>query len=420
MITQPASNALPAFKHSGGRGTSYSYSIIAEFYSGQLTGGTPYGGLIADSAGNLYGTTSQGGAYQMGTVFELSASGSSYVGTTLYSFGGPGDGTDPVDSLYMDSHGALYGTTQYGGPFATSSNSGYGIVFKLTPGASGYTETILHAFQPLPDGHEPRSGVVADANGALYGTTRIGGNSDDGTVFKLTPSGSGYAESIIVNFNSNNGWFPNYGNLLLGKHGVLYGTTSGDATPGNIFELKRSGNRYKEHVLYNFDGAPDGYGPNGTLLSDKKGNLYATTYYGGSCASYGGGCGVVYELKRAGSQYSEIVLYRFKGTSMSGPQDGAFPLAGLVMDSKGELYGTTNQGGNFKTCDGVGCGTVFKLARSGSGGYTETVLHEFEGSSDGYYPAAPLLANGGVFYGLTSSGGNPSNYGGVAFAITPL
>ena len=123
------------------------------------------------------------------------------MGTTQYSFGPPPDGGQPAAQLLMDSKGALYGTTEYGGPSGSGSNTGSGIAFKLTPGSSEYTETVLHAFGPQPDGQHPRSGLIADTSGALYGTTRIGGKYDGGTVFKLTPSGSGYTESILLSFN---------------------------------------------------------------------------------------------------------------------------------------------------------------------------------------------------------------------------
>ena len=257
------SSVAPHFARPNVTGASrekFAYAILDAFNTGQLTGQGTLAGLIRDSAGALYGTTYGGGTYNTGTVFKLSPSGSSYVGTTLYSFGPPPDGGQPAAQLLMDSKGALYGTTEYGGPSGSGSNTGSGIAFKLTPGSSEYTETVLHAFGPQPDGQNPRSGLIADTSGALYGTTRIGGKYDGGTVFKLTPSGSGYTESILLSFNSQNGWNPNYGNLLLGKNRTLYGTTSGNiygsAPYGNVFELKPSGGKYRARVLYNLPGHP--------------------------------------------------------------------------------------------------------------------------------------------------------------------
>ena len=361
------SSVAPHFARPNVTGASrekFAYAILDAFNTGQLTGQGTLAGLIRDSAGALYGTTYGGGTYNTGTVFKLSPSGSSYVGTTLYSFGPPPDGGQPAAQLLMDSKGALYGTTEYGGPSGSGSNTGSGIAFKLTPGSSEYTETVLHAFGPQPDGQNPRSGLIADTSGALYGTTRIGGKYNGGDGFKLTPSGSGYTESILLSFNSQNGWNPNYGNLLLGKNRTLYGTTSGNiygsAPYGNVFELKPSGGKYRARVLYNFAGPPDGYTPVGTLVADAKGSLYGTSYYGGSCLFGYYGCGVVYKLTRSGSSYTERVLYRFQGWSSSGPHDGAYPTGSVVVDGKGALYGTTTQGGNVSTP----YGTAFKLSRS--------------------------------------------------------
>lgn len=283
-------------------GVSWTYSVLHEFTDyppSQLDGASPTGPLISDAGGALYGTTQLGGSTgSCGTVFKLAPSGSGYTETILHVFpsigtppvcGAGADGWSPPWGVYMDAHGALYGTTEYGG--AGCGSKGCGVVFKLTPSSSGYAETILHYFQGQPDGANPRSGVVADAQGALYGTTTVGGANNAGAVYKLKPSGSGYKESVIFSFGgaSGFGYYPNYGNLLLGKDGkVIYGTWQDNYYYGNggVFALTLTKSRYAGRILYAFKGTPDGKGPWGTLVAGSKGIMYGVTAYGGRGSPY--------------------------------------------------------------------------------------------------------------------------------------
>jgi uncharacterized repeat protein (TIGR03803 family) len=399
------------------------YGILHYFGLGG-DGAEPVAGLIADSSGAMYGTTTAGGAGNCacGTVYKLAPTPSGYVYSTLYTFqGGLTDGDTPVGELFIDGQGALYGTTQYGGPYPGGSSSGYGVVFKLTPSGSGYVESIIHFFHGAPDGSLPRSGLIADSAGALYGTTSLGGlaNPGCGTVYRLTSLPSGYHETILTDFKGNAGCSPNFGNLLLRKNGALYGTTT---EPGNggVFEMTPARKGYKVRALYRFQGPPnDGASPSGTLIADDKGSLFGTTYAGGPFGG-GFGYGTVYKLVHRGSTYRRTILHFFEGWSSSGPDDGALPLAGVIADKAGNLYGTTF-GGGLDICGAVfgsqTCGSVFELTPSVSG-YSESLLHLFAPSGpsgDGCIPSGPLLAGpAGTFYGTATYCAS----GGVIFALT--
>jgi len=321
-------------------------TVLHEFKGGK-DGLAPSSGLIADSQGNLYGLTLSGGdadkPFGLGTVFKLAPSGTE---TVLYAFKGGTDGSNPEGNLLADSQGNFYGTTLQGG------GNGQGSVWKLGPDG---TETVLYSFQNGNDGAEPVAGVIADAQGNLYGTTFTGGPGTGGTVFKLAPDGT---ESILFAFapGNNNGANPNAG-LIIDKNGNLYGTTTNGGSPGNcpagcgtIFEIASDGTFT---VLYRFTGGSDGGNPVAPLLEDKNGNFYGTTESGGTCGGYG--CGVVFELTSSGQ---ETPLYSFTGKS-----DGEGPGAAVVADKHGNLFGTAERGG--QTCPNyvfqTGCGTVFEV-----------------------------------------------------------
>jgi len=310
-------------------------------------GATPVSSLVMDAQGNLYGTTTAGGgcggAWGCGTVFEVTASGREKV---LHNFTGSPDGSYPEAPLVLDAQGNLYGTTWQDGTYGSDT------VFEVT--ASG-TEKVFYSFAGYPDGGSVGAGLVLDAQGNLYGTTYAGGANAVGTVFKLTPSGT---ETVLYSFcqlpNCADGAFP-VANLVLDAQGNLYGTTEVGGTywRGTVFEVTTSGT---EKVLYSFAGQPDGAIPFGGLVLDAQGNLYGTTYAGGTssaCNFENPGCGTVFELAASGA---EKVLYSFHG----GP-DGANPSAGLVLDAQGNLYGTTSYGGSGNCTRSPGCGTVFKL-----------------------------------------------------------
>ena len=287
-------------------------------------GANPESGVILDTAGNLYGTTSLGGPYGAGTVYQVTPSGTE---TLLYSFTGGADGARPYAGVVLDKAGNLYGTTTGGGA------NGAGTVFQLT--SSGGL-TVLHTFAG-PDGNDPNGGVILDSKGNLYGTTVAGGAHGYGTVYKLSPGGT---ETVLYSFTGGaDGGVPARGLVL--KKGYLYGTTTNGY--GTVFKVSLSG---KATVLYSFTGAGDGGLPTSEVIFDKNGNLYSTTYMGGLYNE-----GTVFELTPTGT---ETALYSFG--SQSG--DGALPDAGLVFDKKGNLYGTTLRGG----LGGVnGGGIVFKL-----------------------------------------------------------
>jgi len=301
----------------------------------------PSAGLILDQEGNLYGTTFQGGANNLGAVFELTSDGTE---TVLYSFGSQsGDGTYPAASLTMDKRGNLYGTTQHGGG-TTNCYQGCGTVFKLT--RSGQ-ETVLHSFGVKPgDGIQPLAGLVLDDRGNLYGTTFLGGAVGVGTVFKLTPEG---AETVLHSFSTDQDGNLPTGSLMRDTVGNLYGTTTSGGINGNtagiVFKVTSDGT---ETVFFSFSYSQSSEGamPSGGVITDRNGNLFGTTQLGGAENQ-----GAVYRLSPAGR---ETLLYSFG--SHSG--DGFQPEGGLVVDKTGTLFGTTQQGGGNMSDDG----TVYSVA----------------------------------------------------------
>ena len=316
--------------------------------------------LIAD--GSIYGTTTYGGTYGFGTVFQMNAKGEE---TLLYSFAEM-DGEYPAGGLVRDNLG-IYGTTYMGGTF------GWGTVFQVWG-------TVIYSFPPgLSNGVFPLAGLVADSAGSLYGTTSGGGTFGSGTVFTVTSSDE---EIVLHSFGATGDGIEPVASLQRDSSGNLYGTTwwGGTSGVGTAFKVDASGN---ETVLYSFTGGADGGQPRAGLVVDSAGNLYGTTYQGGAF-----GLGTVFRLDASGG---ETVLHSF-----GGGDDGANPYAGLLPDGKGNLYGTTNVGGTHNL------GTVFKVNRKGK----ETVVHSFSGTSDGEDPHACLVmdANGNL-YGTAVGGG---------------
>lgn len=312
----------------------------------------------------------------------------------IHSFGAAGDGYSPQAAL-LDVNGTFYGTTAEG-----PDPSGCGTVFKITP--SGH-ETVLHSFDGTDGCHPGFGASLINVNGMFYGTTCDGGALDDGTVFKVTPSGN---LTVVYKFGAgNDGYCPN--GALTNVNGVLYGTTFGGGAhaDGTVFSVTTMG---QETVRYSFKGRPDGNGPYADLINFNGTLLYGTTSGGGTgCPSLGVGCGTVFSVTTSGS---ERVLHSF-----SGPPDGNDPEAGLTSVN-GTIYGTTAGGGlNRASCDGGGgCGIVFSMDAKGG---NEKVLYSFVGPPhDGWYPEASLLNLNGTLYGTTDRGGT-SNYGTV-FTIT--
>ncbi len=395
-------------------------------------GGNPYGGVIFDAQGNLYGAASTGGAKNAGTVFEISRAGvfstlytfaggndgsnpnaaptlaadGSFFGTardgspgdsgtvfhltaagalsTLYSFTGNAraDGGNPTAPLLLGSDGNFYGSTASGGDNSTAASS----IFRITPGG---TFTTLYSFTFGNDGGAPYGALLQAADGSFYGTASVGGAGDAGTVFKLTPAG---VFSTLYSFSGGSDGAAPEGGLILGKDGNFYGTTSsGHAVGGGhgtVFRLTPAG---ALTTLYRFSGGNDGDAPEGALLLGGDGNFYGTTAYGGS-----GNDGTVFQLTPAGVL---TTLYAFTGGA-----DGKFPMAGLAQGGDGALYGTTLSGGTQDS------GTVFKLALT-AGASSSSSSSSSGGASSG--------SSGAAVPGLSSAAGG-SVSGGGSFGGLPL
>jgi uncharacterized repeat protein (TIGR03803 family) len=399
--------------------------ILHRFQDNGKDGNYPFGGLTFDASGNLYGSTYEGGKDNEGTLFQLFPIDGHWTEKVLYAFRNGPDGDNPYDSLIFDAKGNLYGTTFAGGRFSggtafeltpgpgegwseqilnnftptgkvgsqiysglvlDGSGNLYGTAhegrdnngssFELTPEPTGgWTATALYTFSrgDTAAGASPRAGLTLDASGNLYGTTMYDGAGAGcvggcGTVFKLTRTANGWTQAVLHSF-SNNG--------------------------------------------------TDGYWPYAALIFDSSGNLYGTTFSGGasgtSCHTASYGCGTVFELSPSpGGGWTEAVLHSFADDGV----DGFFPYAGLALDAAGNLYGTTSDGGRY---DG---GAVFRLTPGGNGEWTETVLHSFgHESGDGLYPMAGVVLDGdGDLYGTTPQGGGTGCGGtgcGTVFEVTP-
>jgi uncharacterized repeat protein (TIGR03803 family) len=349
-------------------------------FKGGTDGANPSAPLI-DVGGILYGTTGAGGSTDKGTVFSVTRAG---VENVLYSFQGDPDGSGPAAGLvYLK--GEFYGTTSEGGGVCLFE---CGTVFAVSKTG---VERVVYAFLGPDgnDGYRPYTGLTL-VGGDLYGTTSEGGSAADGTVFKVTPSGT---ETIIYSFQGGaDGSGPSG---LINVKGTLYGTTGGGAYGyGTVFSVTPSG---AKTTLYQFQGGADGSEPN--ALTRLGGRLYGTTANGGTSEG-----GTVFEI---GPNGAHKVIYSFKGYS-----DGANPL-GTLLNVGGTLYGTTEYGGTL----GQGAGTVFAVTPSGN----ETVLHAFlGGNDDGLNPVAGLIDVKGILYGTTPSGGSGGNgQGGTVFKVKP-
>ncbi len=362
--------------------------------------------LVSDADGNLFGTTPEGGTADRGVVFELSppaTSGAAWSYSIAHSFGGTGDGDDPLGGLVLNG-GRLFGTTYMGG--AADQGSVFMLTPPKTPGAA-WKEQVIFSFGPTNlSGYWPTAGVLLGAHGVLYGTTSYGGTNDAGTVFALvppTPPGKTWTENVLYNFEdygSGDGYSPQTG-VIADTNGNLYGTTVTGGAIGNsngaVFELTPAeGGGYTETVLYRFAGQPDdGSLPHGPLLLGAGGVLFGTTAQGGAVDA-----GTVFELVPGAGGWTEQVLYSFANNNV----DGIGPQGPLVLDAHGNLYGATPFGGT-KTF-----GTLFKLTHQPSPPWTETILHDFTGSTDGSTPYGGLaMSVNGTLYGTTSAGGAPAD-----------
>ena len=406
--------------------TSLAFAQKYEVLTGTTFGTNPTGGLVADAAGNLYGTTQAGGSGE-GSVFELSPPailGGAWTETTLYSFGAhTPDANVPMSTLVFDKQGNLYGTTG-------ASTDGYGAVFELSPPTSpggAWTETVLYDF-PIDGSHggQPEGKLLFDAAGNLYGTTGYGGTGHScatyntygcGTIFRLSPPsspGGAWKQTVLFNFGNSKSDGAHPGGALTLHNGVFYGTTvyGGATDNGTVFQLAAQNGHWVETRLHDFSGA-DGAFPASTLIRDLAGNLYGTTSGGGTPKCSGTlGCGTVFELSPplvSGDPWQETILHTFAGGS-----DGGASYAALIMDKAGNLYGTGSAGG-FKNN-----GVVFKLKAPASpgGAYTNVILHVFDPpAGDGGNPYGELIRFDGRLYGTTWAGG--AGHFGTVFSVLP-
>jgi uncharacterized repeat protein (TIGR03803 family) len=354
------------FKLTRSSGGTWTDQILYSFKHGlDFNQGASPSPLIFDSHGNLFGETAYDGQPGRGTVFELSpAAGGKWTVTELNTFTGGTDGGQPYGGLLLDAEGNLYGTTEYGGKSSACDALECGTVFELTESFGSWSETVLYNFTGgATDGANPAAGLVFDQNGNLFGTTRYGGDlatcaKGCGAVFELSPAAGGWTDRLLYAFtNSHHDGREPAANLIFDSSGNLYGTTAGGGTDhitccGTVFELSPgTGGAWSEKVLLYFPpNRSEGAYPAGTTALDGFGNLYGVTSQGGQFLG-----GVVYELSPAsGGAWTETVLHSFP-PSGAGVQDGSGPVGGVILDSSGNVYGTTSGGGQ------AGSGTVFEI-----------------------------------------------------------
>src|SRR5271166_201225 len=321
------------------------------FTAGGSGGAIPYARVILGKDGTLYGTTGYGGNPQncgdgCGVVFNLKPTPTPpttpltpWVETPLYRFGGGSDGANPYGAdLIFDQAGNLYGATYNG---AGNCTGGCGTVYKLTPSNGSWAETLLYSFAQGGDGQHPWGGVIFDQSGNLCGTTVYGGAYGNGAIYKLTPSGSGWTESILYSFTGAADGANPYAGLISDQADNLFGATStgGSGNGGTVFELARSNGSWEFNLLYSFTGASGQFaaGPVANLAFDSTGNLYGTTH-GDGPYNYG----AVFKLTPANGTWSYTSLHDFTGGN-----DGGYPRSNITFDKNGNMYGTAAEGGTM-------------------------------------------------------------------------
>jgi uncharacterized repeat protein (TIGR03803 family) len=359
--------------------------------------------LVRDEAGNLYGTSVQGGAHASGTVWQLHPNGDgSWTHTVLYSFTGGSDGGEPYKGVTLDAAGNLYGTAVTGG--GGVCEGGCGVAYKLTKHHGTWTQTVIHQFSGSDDGQGPGARLTLDERGNVYGMAPTGGINGFGTIYEMKPSKHGtYKFKVLHAFTGADGIGGSAGALVL-HDGALYGAATAGGANGNgtIYRLSLNKmGRWKFKLLYSFLGEPDAGFPYGGLTFDVLGNIYGTTYYAGA---YDAGC--VYQLSLHKAGWKEKVLYSFRGGA-----DGFGSIGNVNFDSAGNIYGTTSEGG------ADGDGVIFKLTRSGKT-WTESVVHSFSGPPDGAYAYNGMInGDSNVFFGSTVHGGEDDE--GAIYQFTP-
>jgi uncharacterized repeat protein (TIGR03803 family) len=421
----PRSASIPAFILFAICATASAQETVIYTFSenGNVADGRHPTGLINfDHSGNLFGVTLNGGLFDpqsycqaetgCGTAYELTPSASGWTETVIYNFCPSGqrltkstcpEGLFPTGGLISDDAGNLFGTTQLGG-----GENDPGVIFELSPPASGgnsWIETVIHTFGSIGDGYSSVSSLTWGKSGKLCGTTALGGKYGGGVVFELSPGSSGgWMETRLHSFGAGNDGFSPLSNVIFDSSGNLYGTTyrGGTARAGTIFELTRQpGDSWAETVLYNFDGTTAS-SPSGNVAFGPNDALYGTFLSGGlngGCDPYDT-CGGVFEYSA-----SETRLFLFDGADGGGPNQGV-----TIDDKSGVVVGTTSYGV-------TSYGSVFDIRQ----GHISP-LYNFCSSpncTDGTFPDGPLVARGGKLYGVAAGGGNPCNYDGVVFEITP-
>jgi hypothetical protein len=418
--------------------------VLYSFQGGATDGALPAGGVVFDSAGNLYGATQQGFGLcppiDCGSVFQLSPpvkKGDPWTETVLHVFTGntDGDGNVPVGGLIIDNSGNLYGTTGYGGTgncVLLGTKVGCGIVYEMTPPqikGGAWTETVLYSFQGGKDGYLPVGNLTFDKAGNLYGATEYGGGYGScnspyyqycGTIFKLSPpkaKGGKWKETVLYSFKSGtDGANPN-GGLVIDAKGAIYGTTYAGGNQnckydtsigcGTAFKLAPSTNKdvnWKEAVLQRFSA--DESNPWTGMTFGEEGYLYGTTL------------GTVYRLAPSSTRsgrWRETILYTFT-------QEAFGPKGAVIFDQSGYLYGTTYVGNGNSLQGSV---FVLKPPNKKAGPWTFDVIHGFLGPPDGDFPAATLVFDAdGDLYSTTQGGGTGIGCGhtgcGTVFEVKPM
>jgi len=382
--------ALAILLLSGRSSHAQTFSVVYNFTGGS-DGGDSTAGLV-NVSGNFFGTTTEGGAYGYGVVFEISPAGQERV---IYSFTGGADGATP-DSGLLSFDGYLLGTTSAGGAL------GAGTVFAITP---QHREVVLHSFTGGADGSGPQSNLAMDASGNLYGTTFSGGAHGNGTVFELihpkVKSGA-WTEQVLYSFGTAPDGINPVAGVSFDKGGNLYGTTSagGTSSYGTVFQLKHSSSGWTENTLHQFQMQNDGGTPWAGIVVDASGNLYGAATQGGEAQDGGG---TIFKLSPSGGAWSFEVIEVLSGWGISGTERN------LVLEN-GTIFATTH-------CDGDDtAGTVYELSPTGNS-WIYTQLYSFTGGTDGLYAVStPMFDKKGNLWGTTRYGG--ANGWGVVFKIS--
>jgi len=331
------------FSHEG---SGWVFSTLYAFRGGQ-DGTVPYAPVTIAADGSLYGTTAFGGVLDgclgngCGTVYHLQPPASfchsvscPWNETVVYRFQNCSNLWEPQDGVAVDQAGNIYGAPTYGGLGCQDDGFGDGGVFELTPSQGGWNYQAIHLFSSNPDGETPLGTVMVDQAGNIFGTTTIGGATGDGVVYEVSPSGSGWNESIVHSFDGSDGR-DSWAGLISDSAGNLYGTTvyGGSNNSGVVFELSPSNGSYTYSVLYNFSGGSGSLSP---LSMDTAGNLYGVKYTGGA-----NDLGLIFKLTPGSGGWTFTDLHDFSGN------DGSYPVGSSALDADGNLYGTTEDGGAY-------------------------------------------------------------------------